>query len=171
MVEERFGYAVCDSVLESANLSHGGAYTTVGTYPHEEMTRLLSALTLATGLTSKELLNAYGERLFARFVVLYPLMFAGPVGTFAFLSTVDRHIHVEVRKLHPEAELPQFEHEITGDVMRLQYRSRRPLGDLAEGLIRGCISHFGETIGIAREHDSGNGTAVVFVLQRSLPLQ
>ena len=31
------------------------------------------------------------------------------------------------------------------------YRSQHPFADLAEGLIRGCVEHFGEPIKVRRE--------------------
>jgi hypothetical protein len=45
------------------------------------------------------------------------------------------------------------------------YRSARPLADLADGLIRGCIEHFGEPIRVVREDLPGEpGTSARFVL-------
>jgi len=46
------------------------------------------------------------------------------------------------------------------------YHSKRPLADLAEGLIRGCIAHFGEAIEVER-HDPRNarGYEARFVLE------
>ena len=53
---------------------------------------------------------------------------------------------------HPDAELPEFICENKDDdVLVMRYRSERAFGDFAEGLIRGCISHFGETIDVSRE--------------------
>ena len=39
MVEERFGLAVADRIIEAGGSSTGGAYTAVGTYDHREMVR------------------------------------------------------------------------------------------------------------------------------------
>jgi len=54
-------------------------------------------------------------------------------------------IHVEVRKLYPDAELPTFTCDTsTPGRLTMLYRSSRPFADLAEGLIAGCIAHFCE---------------------------
>jgi hypothetical protein len=47
----------------------------------------------------------------------------------------------------------------------MNYRSTRPLADLAEGLIRGCIEYCGDPIRIHRADLPGTpGTATRFVL-------
>jgi hypothetical protein len=52
----------------------------------------------------------------------------------------------------------------------MAYRSTRPFADLADGLIRGCIDHFGKPIDVAREDVPGaGGTAARFVLTARAP--
>jgi hypothetical protein len=47
------------------------------------------------------------------------------------------------------------------------YRSPRRLGDLAEGLLRGCIEHFGEEVEIRRQDLAGGPEQTVrFTLVR-----
>ena len=41
MVEERFGYEVVDQIISESKLSTDGIYTSVGTYPHSEIVKLL----------------------------------------------------------------------------------------------------------------------------------
>ncbi len=84
------------------------------------------------------------------------------------MMNVESYVHVEVRKLYPDAELPYFECEAPDEKhMVMTYRSTRPLADLAEGLIAGCAAHFGETIDIAREDLPGErGTHVRFTLTK-----
>jgi hypothetical protein len=55
--------------------------------------------------------------------------------------------------------------------LQVTYRSTRPFAVLAEGLIRGCVAHYGEVIDIDMEDLSGGtGTAARFLLtKRELP--
>ena len=47
------------------------------------------------------------------------------------------------------------------------YRSSRPFADLAEGLIAGCIAHFGEPILMYRDNIAHSlGTQIRFVLAK-----
>jgi hypothetical protein len=46
------------------------------------------------------------------------------------------------------------------------YRSRRPLADLAEGMIRGCIAWFGDDVVVERRDlDAADGHAARFTLR------
>ena len=80
-------------------------------------------------------------------------MFAGLGSTFDFLEKLDGYIHVEVRKLYADAELPKFQKVTPAEAnkMVMVYRSSRVFADLAAGLMAGCAAHFGEQITITRE--------------------
>ena len=166
MVEAQFGESVVDQVIEASNLPNGGAYTAVGTYSSSEMLRLISSLSIATQTPAANLSRAFGQYLFKRFSQVYPSMFAGTTHALAFLKTIDQHIHVQVRKLYPDAELPSFSfHEPQPGQLVMIYESHRPLADLAEGLIQGCIAYFGETITLERNNlQSGELNRERFVL-------
>lgn len=151
MVEAKFGPALVDRIISAAELPNDGAYTSVGSYDHHELVRLVVALGEATATPVPALVHAFGEYLFQRFAQLYPGFFSATGGTFDFLCGIENHIHVEVRKLYPEAELPSFRCEQpTDDELVMIYASPRGFGDLAAGLIAGCIAHFRESIQVTR---------------------
>jgi hypothetical protein len=168
MVEDKFSPELADQILEAAELRSGGVYTAVGTYDHHEMIELVSCLSKKTGIDSAELLRSFGAYMFKRFHVLFPDYFNGIEYSFDFLSKIENYIHVEVRKLYPEAELPSFVCDTSQPGrLRLTYRSTRPFAALAEGLIRGCVAHYGEAADIEMEDLSdGSGTAARFLLTR-----
>lgn len=152
MVEQRYSPELVDQMLTETPLANNGAYTAVGYYPHEEMQALVTTLARLTGSSVSMLTQVYGEHLFQRFVETYPQMLAHCKDAFSLLSSVDGHVHQEVHKLYPQAQLPSFETaEHTPQHLVLIYRSSRGLADLAEGLIRGCIYHYGEAIRVRRE--------------------
>jgi hypothetical protein len=165
MVEDQFSPEVADKIIVQSDLPSGGAYTSVGTYDHAEIIALVSALSRETGLPTPSLVAAFGTFLFKRFTELYPQFFDGKSSAFSFLTSVEHYIHVEVRKLYPDAELPSLTSHIEGDEMTLIYRSKRQMADLAEGLIKGCIDHFGEDIVVQREDQTDDG-GTVFSLRR-----
>ena len=169
MVETTFSAEIADQIIEASDLSTGGAYTSVGTYHHDEMVQLVVQLSAATGIPVPTLLHAFGKHLLGRFAVMYPRHFAGRTSTFDLLEVLDNKIHVEVRKLYPDAELPVFDHTFTGPgTMAFVYRSKRPFADLASGLIAGCIEHFEESIEVTREdYPCDSGSHSRFVLQKT----
>jgi hypothetical protein len=168
MVEDRFSPALADQIINAANLPSGGAYTAVGSYDHGEMWSLVIELGRATGTPVPHLMQEFGEHLFARFTLEYPHFFQDVRSSFDFLQGLETVIHIEVRKLYHDAELPRFDvTERTPTKMVLLYRSRRHFADFAEGLIRGCARHFGEQLEILRENlPAPEGSQVRFTLTR-----
>ena len=159
---------MADRIIEGAALPSGGVYTAVGTYNHSEMIQLVSCLSEETGIASAELVRSFGMYLFGRFHTIFPKYFEDVTSSFDFLQRIDHYIHVEVRKLYPDAELPSFDCDTSQPgCLRLTYRSSRPFAALAEGLIRGCVAHYGEAVDIAMEDLSdGTGTAAQFLLTK-----
>ena len=164
MVEVKFSPDMVDDIIAAADLPNGGAYTAVGTYPHAELARLVGALSKRSNTPPEDLLKAYGHHVFGRFHHGFGAFFNGVRDSFQFLSSIQGVVHVEVQKLYPDAELPQFDtQQVSPTHLRMTYRSPRCLGDFAEGLLRGCINHFSESISIARR-DEMNGHLVFFDL-------
>lgn len=168
MVESKFGLELADRILTTCNLPSGGSYTAVGTYDHHELMALVQMLSLETRIPVPDLVRTFGHHLFGRFTEMYPRFFQGVNSCFQFLEQVDAYVHVEVLKLYPEAELPKFSSErLDENRLAFDYRSRRPFGDLAEGLITGCAEHFGEQVQVHRELlPAESGTAIRFLITR-----
>ena len=168
MVESRFSIEMADAIISASDLKTGGAYTTVGTYPHEEMVELVTHLSTRTGIAVPDLLRAFGRYLFQRFSVIHAEYVTTYDNALALLRMLDGHIHVEVHKLYSDAELPSFEHEQNSDGSTvLVYRSRRSLADFAEGLLLGCMAHFNESMHIARKDlPSEDGAHTRFTLTK-----
>ncbi len=165
MVEEKWSLDMADVIIQRAAVPSKGAYTAVGTYPHEEMMALVAALAQETGMAASDLIRAFGAHMFQRFHKLYPRFFEGVSGSFQLLAGIEHIIHAEVRKLYPDAELPTFEVEEGPGSLTLTYHSRRHFADLVEGLIRGCVEHYGEAIEVTRETPREGGAQARFVLR------
>ena len=167
MAEALHAPEVVEGVIDDAALPHGGAYTAVGTYPAGEMLRLLHAYGRRTGESARDTLLRFGQHLYASFERQYPDFFRQMTGPIDLLESVDRHIHVEVRKLYPDAELPTFDcHRPTPDSLVMVYQSRRGLADLADGLIRACLAAWQSPLEVHREELPGPaGTHVRFTLR------
>jgi hypothetical protein len=147
----QYGDDTVDAITGDADLPHGGAYTSVGTYPFQEMQRLVTALCCRTNTGADTVLKAFGAHLCWHFSIKYPEFFHAASTLFDFLESVDRHIHVEVHKLYADAELPTFR-TASREAHRLEidYSSCRPLESLAEGMIGAAAAHYGEPVTISR---------------------
>lgn len=150
MVEDKFSADMVDDIIADSNLPNAGAYTAVGTYDHGELVQMVVALSKRTEIPAAALVQVFGEHLFGRFHVLYPSFFTGVTSALDFLEGIETVIHTEVRKLYPDAQLPQFECTRSQDGLKMLYSSPRHFGDLAEGLIKGAVAHFGGGIEVTR---------------------
>ncbi len=167
MVEQRGGLDEVDALVQGCELATGGAYTTVGTYDFHELVALVQKLGERSGIPVPILIRAFGEHLFGRFHEKFPEFFEGVPDAPTFLSGIEDTIHTAVRKLYPDAELPSFDVKMLecGGV-DLTYSSPRPFADFAEGLIDGCLQHFGETRTIERQDVEGSdGKACRFIIR------
>ncbi len=166
MVESKFSLEITDRIIETSELASGGSYTTLGTYDHNEIIRLVAQLSERTDIPVADLVRTFGEYLFGQLVEMLPPFVEVSRTSFDFLQKVDSYIHVEVHKLYPDAQLPRFEYVTPKPgVLEMTYRSSRPFADLAEGMIQGCIRHYGESIDIVRvDLPESSGTAVRFIL-------
>lgn len=143
LVEKRFSFETLDSIIEEADLPSKGAYASAGTYPHEELVTVLVKLSQRTGLSTAELLKVFGEHMITVFKKKFPSFFSKSDNPLDFLEGVDGYVHVEVRKLYSDVELPRFICERTGsNTLTMDYYSTRHLEDLAEGLICGLLKDF-----------------------------
>lgn len=151
MVEDKLSPEAADAMLQEANLPHGGAYTAVGYYPHEEIVRLVGILSEQTGMPAEELVRAFGVHLLKVFTVGHPAFFAAKTSVFDLLASVDAEIHREVRKLYPKAQLPTFKVMARSErTLELAYQSPRSMEALALGLIEGAGDHYGTPLHVSQ---------------------
>ncbi|AUD03322.1 heme NO-binding domain-containing protein [Spirosoma pollinicola] len=167
MIEDKFGYELVDQLLEESDLPSGGIYTAIGTYDHAEMVTLVSGLSKRMDIPVPDLLRSYGQYMFTSFTRSYRPFVERADSAFALLSSVQHYIHVEVRKLYPDAELPHFTIEQPAENhLRMHYISERKLADFAHGLIEGCLATFGETATITKTNLTDDGSQVLFDIRK-----
>lgn len=174
MVDEQFGFEVTEHIIEEAKhqLSTGGSYSAVGTYPYDEIIALVHSLSQQSRLPVTHLIEVFGEYLLNQFAKKYTGFFSSANDTFTFLKSIDNHIHVEVKKLYPKAELPKFDcHHPNGNTNQLVmiYSSERAMSNLAIGLINGTIKYYNEKITFSKTiMDNSQGKKVKFELNKQI---
>ncbi|MEQ8908539.1 MAG: heme NO-binding domain-containing protein [Vicingaceae bacterium] len=167
MVEDKFGLLTLDKVVEENKLASGGAYTAVGTYDHAEMVLLVTNLSKEVNVPVGDLLEVYGKHFFDVLLQSYPSFFQGVKSAFQFLSSIENHIHVEVLKLYPDAELPSFDiSQVDDKTLKMVYHSERKLAAFAKGLIEGCIAYFKEDIQVEMKALKEDHSVVEFRLHK-----
>ena len=169
MVEDKFSPEMADRIIDASNLSTDGAYTSVGTYDHGELVEMIVNLSKESNIAVPDLIKVFGEYLFGRFSVLYPAFFQKKQTCFSFLELIDGHVHIEVRKLYPDVELPSFKTtRPCENSLKMTYQSERPFAPLAEGLIIGCIIYHQEEISLqVSDLSNGENKHVEFLLKKN----
>jgi hypothetical protein len=150
VVTAAYGPDTWDTLLERSGLD--GSYTSLGSYPDEDLFLLVGAASEALGVEPDSVVRQLGEGAIPLLVQRYPGFFEGHASTKPFLLTLNAIIHPEVKKLYPGAEVPDFDFDTSegGDVLVIGYRSPRQLCALAEGFIAGAARHYGEAVEITQ---------------------
>jgi hypothetical protein len=166
LVENKFGLDVVNQIIEGCELETDGVYTSVGTYSHKDMFKMVGKLSELKDIPVSDLLEIYGEYFFDTLSMGYPQFMDQP-NSFSFLESIDNYIHPEVLKLYPEAELPSFDAKINAENdMTLLYKSSRKMSDFAIGLIKGATSYFNEKVTIEKLSEENNGEVVLINIRK-----
>ena len=165
LVEREFGLDVLDQMLESAG--DKGVYTSVGSYDHRDLVSLIISLSKLTKTSAEELQRVFGQ---AVFINLYnSLPDSAPIAdcktTFQFIRQVENYIHLEVKKLYPDAKPPQFDFLSESEsTLEFDYHSARCMPHVCLGLIQGCSNKLNEKLTIQMDNQSTDGSHVRFHL-------
>lgn len=167
LVEDKFGLEMVDEIITASTLDSEGVYTAVGTYSFSEMLQLLGHLSKNTGISIDDLLLVYAEHFFSVINKSYPGLLETYNDPIEMISSIENHIHVEVRKIYPDAELPTFELiDKTENSLILIYKSSRAMHHFGLGLMNKTFEHFNSKAIIDLEKIKGDGTEVRFVIEK-----
>jgi len=163
LVEDKFGLEMVDSIITKSDLDSNGIYTSVGTYSFSEMLQLLQHLSANTGIDVDTLLLVYAEHFFSVIENSYPGLLATYKDPIEMISSIENHIHVEVRKIYPDAELPLFIiEEKKKDSLKMIYKSSRAMHHFGLGLMNKTFEYFNVKATITLEKIKEDGTEVRF---------
>lgn len=141
-IEQELGEDTAQKIINDSHVESDGAYSRVGLYDYQELIQLLTQTAAETDTEATLLLERFSNHLFKVFKRDYGLFFDGVDSAAQMLKQIDDHIHVEVQKLYPDAELPSFNYTQVGSVLTLSYTSPRPLALVAHSLLGACLKFF-----------------------------
>lgn len=149
LIENQFGYDTLDDVIDGAKLENDGAYTATGSYPFEELVRIVVSLSEQTNIPVEQLLEVYGEYLFPKLLRILP-EFDKQGDILKFIESVEAVIHVHVKKLYSDVELPTFKIISSSDKeLEFYYISKKHIPQLAKGLMIGASKHFEQDVNVS----------------------
>ncbi|WP_070965329.1 heme NO-binding domain-containing protein [Vibrio sonorensis] len=165
LVEREFGLELLDRVLADAD--DQGIYTSVGSYDHKDLVKLIVSLSKETGIAPEALQTVFGK---ATFMNLYKSVpesanLKSCKNCFQFIRLVEEHIHLEVKKLYGDANPPKFVFiSETETVLEFDYLSARCMAHVCLGLIEGCADFFDQSLRVEMDPKDGSGDTVRFVV-------
>lgn len=163
MVEDQYGLEVVDFIIENSNLESDGIYTSIGTYDFTEMLSLITNLSNKVSVEIPDLLFVFGKFLFYKLGGAHPEIVQSYDNPLSLLQSIEDHIHVHVKKLYQDAQLPTFRVlERSENHLVLLYESNRGLYMLAYGLMLSCFNHFSRKAEINYELLAKDGSKVKF---------
>lgn len=137
------GEAVWDDLLAAAGSD--GVYTSLGSYPDDQMMRLVQAASTALNLPAADVVRWFGRQAIPHFAERYAEFFTAHQSTRSFVLALNTIIHPEVRKIYTGAQCPEFDfQEDAADALLIGYHSPRKLCALAHGFIEGTADHYHE---------------------------
>ena len=168
LVELKYGLEMVDTIISSSNLESNAIYTSIGTYKFSEMLQLLQHLSKNTDISIDNLLLTYGEHFFSVLEQSYPGLINSYKDPIEMLSSIENHIHIEVQKIYPDAELPTFiVEEKTKNSLIMIYKSSRAMHHFGLGLMNKTFEHFNSTAEIVLEKLKEDGTEVKFIINKN----
>ena len=150
VVSDLHGPITWDLLLAESGAS--GVYTSLGSYPDEELAALVQTASAKLGVPEEEVLRWFGRTAMPRLARNYPEFFSSATNLRAFVLSLNQVIHAEVRKLYPGAVCPHFDVGAReSGALEMVYRSPRRLCALLEGFVQGAADHYAEQAELTHE--------------------
>lgn len=144
------GEAAWDALLQRAGLD--GCWTAIGNYPSRHLLALVAAGSAMLDVEPDDLTRDLGRHAVLALADRNREFFTPHPEVTSLLFSLNDVIHPEVRKLNPEANPPRFDFvELGPDDLLVSYHSHRPLCALADGMIRGAATWYGQRAAVVHD--------------------
>lgn len=158
-VTAQWGEDAYEKVLDQCPMKNGGVFVGPETYPDADLAAIVTVACRQLGVAPDDALRAFGRFMFPRLAEKFPVFVKDHTHPRAFLKTVHDVIHVEVRKLMPDATPPVIRWSEPNDRdLILTYDSHRGLCVLMEGLLDGTADYFKTPFGVTHARCSKHGS-------------
>ena len=95
IVSRQYGANIWDDLLDAAGVD--GSYTSLGSYPDEELGKLVGAASARLGTPPQDIVRWFGREALPLLAAKYPQFFTPHRDTRSFVLTLNAIIHPEVR--------------------------------------------------------------------------
>jgi hypothetical protein len=105
--------------------------------------------------------------LFAALLKKHPNLVSHYKTPMDLVASIESHIHVEVKKIYPDAQLPTFDlEERTDNKLVMIYKSNKALYMMGKGLMLETFKLFNVPVNVNIEKLNTDGTEVRFIIEK-----
>lgn len=142
-VEKSNGLDMVDQMLGECDLASEGVYSAFNSYEFDELVTLLTYVSEKTDISPQILLESFGRFVFPYLIGKHSYIIEKYSNAIDLIAGIENHIHIEVKKLYEDAELPTFNVvEKKEDSLTIIYTSTRGLTYFAIGLMKETLQFF-----------------------------
>ena len=140
---EGWGDEKYEEILALCPLKTKKPFVGPGTYPDSDLMAIALKASEILEVDLPDALRAFGRYSFPRLAQRFPQFVVGHDRPMPFLLSVEDVIHIEIKKLFPNAVTPSFTYRgVSDDRLVIEYRSRRKLCSFMEGLLDGVAGYY-----------------------------
>ena len=165
-VEKSNGLDMVDQMLEECDLASEGVYSAFNSYEFDELVTLLTYVSKKTDISPQILLETFGRFVFPYLIGKHSYIIEKYSNAIDLIAGIENHIHIEVKKLYEDAELPTFNVvDKKEDSLTIIYTSTRGLTYFAIGLMKETLQFFKVKGTIDMVENYNNDGSVKFHIQ------
>tara|TARA_B100000497_G_scaffold119975_1_gene147913 strand:- start:79 stop:618 length:540 start_codon:yes stop_codon:yes gene_type:complete len=165
-VEKSNGLEMVDQMLGECDLASEGVYSAFNSYEFDELVTLLTYVSKKTDIAPQILLESFGRFVFPYLIGKHSYIIEKYSNAIDLIAGIENHIHIEVKKLYEDAELPTFNVvDKKEDSLTIIYTSTRGLTYFAIGLMKETLQFFKVKGTIDMVENYNNDGSVKFHIQ------
>jgi hypothetical protein len=167
-VEASHGLEMVDEMITNCNLPSEGIYSSFSSYEFDELVSLLTYVSKKTDVHPEILLEKFGVFVFPYLIGKHSYIIENFDNPIDLIGGIENHIHIEVKKLYNDADLPTFRVvEKTEKKLSVIYNSSKGLTYFAIGLMKETLNHFNVngSITIDKSFDATMGVKFIIELE------
>ncbi|RDV11459.1 hypothetical protein DXT99_24680 [Pontibacter diazotrophicus] len=144
-VESLYGYSTWVNLREAAGVKHA-PYQMNEMYPTSEIFAIVGKASELMGIPPHELMEQFGESLVPDLLLIYKKYVRPEWRTYDMLLNTETAMHAAVRKEDSRTTPPiLLVTKISDRQLLIDYHSKRRMGGVAVGIVRGIAKHFDES--------------------------
>ncbi|GAA4387779.1 heme NO-binding domain-containing protein [Hymenobacter koreensis] len=143
-VQTQYDHSTWVKLLEVSGLESGD-FDHKQVYPDEHMYALVGGAARMTGIPAEELQEKFGEYLVPDLLYMYGKLLQPEWRTLEMIEHTETVMHKRVREEHQENAPPVLHvSRMAANEVLIEYVSKRRMGALAVGIVRGLAVYFDE---------------------------